>query len=370
MRADDAYSLINSPDDELDALLDAASALRDKSKGRTVTYSRKIFLPITNLCRDRCGYCTFRKDPTDPDAWTMSPLEIDDVLYLGSLQGCKEALMCLGDRPESAFASYRETLAQFGHRTTAAYVAHACEMAVQHDFLPHTNAGVLTRDEMILLKPVNASLGLMLENVSPRLSQKGMPHFSAPDKHPDLRLRMIREAGELSIAFTTGILIGIGETREERVDSLLAIRELHETYGHIQEVIIQNFRAKPETRMEGCKEPDAMEIARTIATARLIFGGSMNIQVPPNLNPNDHQLMLRAGINDWGGISPLTRDYVNPEAAWPHIDVLAETCRAAGFTLRERLAIYDEFIDLPAFLPPALRPLASRLQSDVNQVVL
>jgi FO synthase len=370
MRSADAYSLINCPDAELDALLDAASALRDKSKGRTVTYSRKIFLPITNLCRDRCGYCTFRKDPTDADAWTMSPLDIDDVLTRGRLQDCKEALMCLGDRPESAFPSYRETLVQFGHRTTAEYVARACEMAVQHGLLPHTNAGVLTRDEMNLLKPVNASLGLMLENVSPRLSQKGMPHFSAPDKNPDVRLRMIREAGELSIAFTTGILIGIGETREERVDSLLAIRQLHETYGHIQEVIIQNFRAKPATRMEGCSEPDALEIARTIATARLILGGAMNIQVPPNLNPNDHQLMLRAGINDWGGISPVTRDYVNPEAAWPHIGLLAETCRAAGFTLRERLAIYDEFIDLPAFLPPALRPLAARLQSDVNQGVL
>jgi len=369
MRADDAYSLINCPDTELDALLDAASALRDKSKGRTVTYSRKIFLPITNLCRDRCSYCTFRKDPGDADAWTMSPSDIEDVLTRGSLQGCKEALMCLGDRPEAAFPTYRETLAQFGYRTTAGYVARACEIAVEHGFLPHTNAGVLTRDEMSLLKPVNASLGLMLENVSTRLLQKGMPHFSAPDKHPDVRLRMIREAGELSIAFTTGILIGIGETREERVDSLLAIRELHERYGHIQEVIIQNFRAKPGTRMEGCLEPDAMEIARTIATARLIFGGAMNIQVPPNLNPNDHRLMLLAGINDWGGISPVTRDYVNPEAAWPHIGILAETCRAAGFSLRERLAIYDEFIDEPSFLPPALRPLTVRLQSDVSQTV-
>src|SRR5262245_21746503 len=367
MRADDAYSLINCPDSDLDGLLDAASALRDKSKGRTVTYSRKIFLPITNLCRDRCSYCTFRKDPTDADAWTMSPSDIDDVLRRGSLQGCKEALMCLGDRPESAFPSYRETLAEFGHRTTAEYVARACEMAIEHGFLPHTNAGVLTREEMLLLKPVNASLGLMLENVSRRLLQKGMPHFSAPDKDPSVRLRMISEAGELSIAFTTGILVGIGETRVERVDRLIAIRDLHETYGHIQEVIIQNFRAKPDTRMAGYTEPDALEIARTVATARLLLGGNMNIQVPPNLNPDDHQLMLRAGINDWGGISPLTRDYVNPEAAWPHIDVLAETCRSAGFTLRERLAIYDEFVDRSAFLPPALRPLVEKLQTEVAE---
>jgi FO synthase len=364
MHAAEAYRLINSTDDEMDSLLDDASALRDEFKGRTVTYSRKVFLPITNLCRDRCGYCTFRKDPADLDAWTMSPADIDDVLIRGSAQGCKEALMCLGDRPEAAFASYRDTLAQFGHRTTTEYVARACEMAIDRGFLPHTNAGVLSRDEMKLLKPLNASLGLMLENVSLRFVQKGMAHFSAPDKHPDVRLRMIREAGELSIAFTTGILIGIGETREERVDSLLAIRDLHATYGHIQEVIVQNFRAKPGTRMEGCAEPDALEIARTVATARIVLGGRMNIQVPPNLNPNDHQLMLRAGINDWGGISPVTRDYVNPEAAWPHVDALAETCRLARFTLQERLAIYDQFIDQD-FLPQRLRPLTDKLQSAV-----
>jgi FO synthase len=366
MRASQAYELINCTEHDLNSLLADASALRDEFKGRNVTYSRKIFLPITNLCRDRCGYCTFRKDPDDPDAWTMSPSDIDDVLVRGGAQRCKEALMCLGDRPETAFQVYRETLASFGHRTTVEYVARACEMAIDRGFLPHTNAGVLSRDEMILLKPLNASLGLMLENVSPRLSVKGMPHFSAPDKAPDVRLRMIREAGELSIAFTTGILIGIGETREERVDSLLAIRDLHDQYDHVQEIIIQNFRAKPGTRMAGCTEPTAIEIARTVATARLIFGGQMNIQVPPNLNPDDHELMLRAGINDWGGISPVTRDYVNPEAAWPHLDRLAETCRNAGYTLRERLAIYDEFAGQVKFLPPRLRSLASKLQQAVT----
>jgi FO synthase len=361
MRTADAYRLINYPDQALNDLLDAASRLRDQRKGRTVTYSRKIFLPITNLCRDRCAYCTFRKDPNDPEAWTMSPPEIEDVLIRGKAKGCKEALMCLGDRPEAAFPTYRETLEQFGHRTTVEYLVRACEVAISHGFLPHTNAGVLSCDEMKMLKPVNASLGLMLENVSPRLSQKGMPHFSAPDKHPDVRLRMIREAGELSIAFTTGILIGIGETREERVDSLIAIRELHERYGHIQEVIIQNFRAKPGTRMAGCAEPEANEIGRTVATARLILGAEMNIQVPPNLNPNDHRLMLRAGINDWGGISPVTQDYVNPEAAWPHLDTLSETCSSLGFTLRERLAIYDEYIDKRNFLSAPIRAAVGAL---------
>src|SRR5215510_4975139 len=245
--ARDAYQAIRSSGPELESLLEAAANLRDQFKGRTVTYSRKIFLPITNLCRDRCSYCTFRKDPADPGAWTMSPEEIKGVLAQGSERGCKEALMCLGDKPEAAFPQYRSLLAEYGHRTTAEYVARACESAIECGFLPHTNAGVLTRGEMQLLRPVNASLGLMLENVSARLSQKGMPHFSAPDKHPSVRLQMIRQAGELSIPFTTGILMGIGETREERVDSLIAIRDLHETYGHIQEVIIQNFRAKSDT---------------------------------------------------------------------------------------------------------------------------
>jgi FO synthase len=295
----------------------------------------------------------------------MSPDEIDHTLKLGSARGCKEALMCLGDKPELAYPQYRATLAHFGHHTTAEYVSRACEMAAQHGFLPHTNAGIMSFEEMKLLKPVNASLGLMLENVSPRLTLRGMPHFSAPDKDPIVRLRMLREAGELSIAFTTGILLGIGETREEVIDSLMAIRQLHETYGHIQEIIIQNFRAKPDTRMAAFPEPGAVEIARTVATARLLFGGAMNIQVPPNLNPNDHRLLLRAGINDWGGISPVTKDYVNPEAAWPHIETLAETCRDEGFILRERLAIYDEYIERADFLPGRLRPIAMGLRAAI-----
>src|SRR5436190_12847445 len=367
LSARDAYQAIRSTGPELESLLDAAANLRDQFKGRTVTYSRKIFLPITNLCRDRCSYCTFRKDPTDPDAWTLSPTEVEVVVLRVAQQGCNAALMCLGDKPEAAFPQYRKTLTELGHRTTAEYVARACEMAIERGFLPHTNAGVLSLDEMKLLRPLNASLGLMLENVSARLSERGMPHFSAPDKLPSLRLRMIREAGELSIAFTTGILIGIGETLEERVDSLIAIRDLQEQFGHIQEVIIQNFRAKPDTRMAGFDEPDAMDIAKTVAVARLLLGGKMNIQAPPNLNPNDHCLLLRAGINDWGGISPVTRDYVNPEAAWPHVEKLAETCRSEGFTLRERLAIYDEYIDRPRFIPAALRSITATRQSEIAQ---
>ena len=365
LSAQEGYQLVHCTDDEVPTLLATAGVLRDQHKGRTVTYSRKVFLPITNLCRDRCSYCTFRKVPRDPDAWTMTADEIHEWVNRGRVQGCKEALMCLGDKPEKAYRQYRTTLAGFGHTTTTEYVYRACEIALSYGLLPHTNAGVLSYDEMKMLKDVNVSLGLMLENISPRLRQKGMAHFSAPDKEPAVRVRMLREAGELEIPFTTGILIGIGETREERVDSLIAIREIHRAYGHIQEVIVQNFRAKPGTRMAGFPEPDDLEMAKTVAAARLLLGGQMNVQAPPNLSPDDHRLLLRAGINDWGGISPVTKDYVNPEAAWPHLDLLAQTCREEGFTLRERLAIYAEYIDRPGFLLPALRLRTQELQAQV-----
>ena len=365
LSAEEGYLLIRCPDDEVPALLAAAGTLRDRHKGRTVTYSRKIFLPVTNLCRDRCSYCTFRKDPRDPDAWTMTPEEIQLWVDRGRAQGCKEALMCLGDKPEKAYSQYRQTLADFGHKTTTEYVYRACQIALASGLLPHTNAGVMSYDEMKLLKDVNVSLGLMLENISPRLRQKGMAHFSAPDKDPAVRVRMLREAGELEIPFTTGILIGIGETLEERIDSLIAIREIHRAYGHIQEVIVQNFRAKPDTRMATAPEPESLDMAKTVAVSRLLLGGPMNVQAPPNLSPDDHRLLLRAGINDWGGISPVTKDYVNPEAAWPQLDLLAQTCREEGFTLRERLAIYPEYIDRPGFLLPTLRPRTQELQAQV-----
>ena len=366
LSAAQGYRLIHCTDEEFPALLAAAGELRDRHKGRTVTYSRKLFLPVTNLCRDRCSYCTFRKDPRDPAAWTMTRDDLRQWLARGQVQGCKEALMCLGDKPELVSRVYRTTLADLGHQTTTAYVYEACRIALSYGILPHTNAGILSYDEMQRLKDVNVSLGLMLENISPRLRQRGLAHFSAPDKEPAVRVKMIREAGELEIPFTTGILIGIGETREEVVKSLLAIRDIHQQYGHIQEVIIQNFRAKPDTRMADAPEPESLEVARTVAVARLLLGGQMNIQAPPNLNPADHRLLLRAGINDWGGISPVTKDYVNPEAAWPHLDTLAQTCREEGFRLCERLAIYQEYINRPGFLPPALRPRTEELQAQIN----
>lgn len=350
----EAEALLASPA-TMPALLAAAAARRDAVWGGTVTYSPKVFLPVTNLCRDRCTYCTFRKDPDEPGAWTMLPEEIAAWATRGRSLGCKEALMCLGDKPELAFAAHRVLLADLGHRTTVDYLQRACEVALAAGLLPHTNAGLLTRDEMRRLKDVNVSLGLMLENVSPRLRGRGQVHQWAPDKEPALRLRMLREAGELAIPFTTGLLVGIGETLAERVDTLFAIRDLHRAYGHVQEVIVQNFRAKPTIGRADAPEPSADDMARTVAVARLVLDPEVSVQAPPNLSPRDLRLLLAAGLNDWGGISPLTPDYVNPEAPWPHVAALAATCAGAGYRLRERLAIYPAYVDRPGFLAPALR---------------
>jgi 7,8-didemethyl-8-hydroxy-5-deazariboflavin synthase CofG subunit len=349
----DAIALIECPDRDLDDLIGAAGDLRDRGKGRHVTYSRKVFLPVTNLCRDRCTYCTFRKDPGDPGAWTMRPEEIAAWSRRGHELGCKEALMCLGDKPEVAFREYRATLDELGVRSTIEYVARACEIALQQGLLPHTNAGLMTREEMAMLRPLNASMGLMLENISARLRGRGGVHQAAPDKDPALRMKMIDEAGELKIPFTSGILLGIGETTAERAQSLLALRGSHQRHGHVQEVIVQNFRAKPEIAMADAPEPDAFDMVRAIATARLVLGSKANVQAPPNLSPNQIELFLRAGINDWGGISPLSKDYVNPEAPWPHIERLGERCARTGFTLGERLAIYPEYIE-DEWLDPAV----------------
>ena len=361
----DAIALIGCPERDLQTLLDAAAELRDRGRGRIATYSPKVFLPITNLCRDRCTYCTFRKDPWDPGAWTMTPDEITDWSRRGAKLGCTEALMCLGDKPEVAFKEYRETLSSLGVRSTIDYLHRACELSLAEGLLPHTNAGVMSYDEMQLLRPVNASMGLMLENVSPRLRGRGGVHQWAPDKDPALRLRVIAEAGQLKIPFTTGILLGISETAAERAQSIVAIRDVHELYGHVQEVIIQNFRAKPDIPMANAPEPGPMEMARAIATARLVLGGSMSVQAPPNLSPNEIELFLSAGINDWGGISPLTKDYVNPEAPWPHVEHLGERCARAGFTLRPRLPIYPEYIN-DEWLDPAIRPAVERGISELS----
>ncbi len=335
-----------------DQVLAQAGAVRDRLKGRCLTYSPKVFFPVTNLCRDRCSYCTFRKSPKDPAAHTMTPEEIRAGSRRAVQAGCIEALMCLGDRPELVYPSYSHQLRQIGHQTTPQYLQQVCQISLEEGLLPHTNAGLLTAEEMVRLRRVNVSLGLMLENVSPRLRQKGLPHSAAPTKEPALRLAMIKQAGELRIPFTSGILVGIGETWEERVDSLLALRELHQRYGHIQEVIVQVFRSKETTPMAQFPELSDLELAHCVAVARLILG-DMNLQAPPNLSPQGHELLVRAGINDWGGISPVTSDFINPEAPWPHIDQLRRTCEELGYTLEARLPVYPDYIN-SEFLDPAM----------------
>ncbi len=359
---DDAYHLIHSEGADLHALLDTAVQLRERHKGNVITYSRKVFIPLTNLCRDTCGYCTFAKSPDDPDAHTMSPEEVLAVATQARQLGCKEALFSLGDRPEQKYPAYRTWLRHRGYESTLAYLATMARMVFEHTgLLPHLNPGVMSEEEIARLRPYALSMGIMLENISPRLLRPGMPHYRCPDKVPQRRIATIAAAGRQHVAFTTGILIGIGETREERVDSLFAIRDLHRQYGHIQEVIVQNFRAKPDIPMRDHPEPTQAEMLRTLAVARVILP-DMNIQAPPNLAPHTYRWYLRAGINDWGGISPLTPDYINPEAPWPTIIALQEACQAEGLHLRERLALYPEFIQAGnVFIPEALRPSVAAL---------
>ena len=345
-------------------LLEQAARIRDDHFGKVLTYSPKVLLPVTNLCRDRCSYCTFRKGPKDSGAHTMGLEEIGQCVASGAEMGCHEALLCLGDRPEAVFPSYRKLLGEFGFNTTADYLVRVSEVCLEKGLLPHTNAGLLTGPEMAALRKTNVSLGLMLENVSPRLCEVGGPHQSAPTKQPAKRLAMIEEAGRLRIPFTTGLLVGIGETVEERVDTLLAIQELHRKYGHIQEVIIQIFRAKDGTRMEDFPEVSDEELFRTIAVARLMLG-TMNVQAPPNLTPEGHRGLMHAGINDWGGISPLTQDFINPEAPWPHLDDLAKLCAAEGFRLQPRLPVYPEYLDFQTWIDPDLESHLTRHQGEL-----
>jgi 7,8-didemethyl-8-hydroxy-5-deazariboflavin synthase CofG subunit len=340
----DALRLIGATGRDLEDLFEEASRLRERRTGRIISYSRKVFIPLTNLCRDRCGYCTFARELEDPRAHTMTPDEVVAVAEAGRRAGCKEALFSLGERPELRYPSYREWLTGNGYASTIDYLAAMCRLVLeQTGLLPHANPGTMTRAEIEKLQPVNVSMGMMLESVSDRLLRLGEAHHACPDKVPSARLATLRAAGELGVPFTTGILIGIGESLEERVDSLFAIQEIHEQYGHIQEVIVQNFRAKPDTRFAQWPEPDALDLARTAAVARLIFGSEVNIQIPPNLTPDAYGYFLRAGINDWGGISPVTLDFINPEKVWPEVSRLREVTEHSGFELRERLAIYPEY---------------------------
>ncbi|HKV43445.1 MAG TPA: 7,8-didemethyl-8-hydroxy-5-deazariboflavin synthase CofG, partial [bacterium] len=354
---EDAGLLMASPAADLPALCAAARALRTLGKGRTVSFSPKVFIPLTRLCRDTCGYCTFRTDPQTDRRLYMTPEEVLAVARAGARLGCTEALFTLGERPEQRFPEARRWLARRGHRSTFSYLGEVATLVLRETALwPHLNPGTMSRTEMAGLRGVSASMGLMLESVSERLSRPGGPHEHAPSKHPRARLATLEAAGALRVPFTTGLLIGIGETPRERVDALLAIRESHERWGHVQEVIVQNFRAKRGTAMAAASEPGVLDVVRTAAVARLVLGPAANIQVPPNLSSRGFPVYLEAGINDWGGISPLTIDYVNPEAPWPHIDALAAATAAAGLVLKPRLPVYPEYLlHRPEFFAPALR---------------
>jgi FO synthase len=332
--------------DDLEVLLRVASAVRDCGHGTLVSYSKKVFIPLTKLCRDSCEYCIFAEPPRKSASAYLSPEEVLDVARAGARAGCREALFTLGDKPELRYAVARDALRTLGFSTTLEYLSAMAELVFEETgLLPHLNAGVMTYDDLTALRKVSVSQGLMLENVASRMAERGGPHFGSPDKLPSVRLVTIAAAGEAAVPFTSGILIGIGETRRERIDSLLALRDLHRRYGHIQEVIIQNFRAKPSTRMARAAEPSFDDHLWTIAVARILLGPSMNIQAPPNLAVGPLFEMIRAGINDWGGISPVTIDHVNPEAPWPNLKFLEQQTTLGAKTLVERLAIYPEYIE-------------------------
>ena len=338
----DADALLGLPSQRL---FERARAIADNRWGSVITFSPKAFLPVTNLCRNRCDYCAFRRSPGDPGTWTMSPDEISRTLARASELGCIEALLCLGDTPETAFSSYRRLLESWGFESTAHYLRWAGEEALRHGLIAHTNAGILNEEELRLIRPVNASMGLMLESVSDRLCEPGQVHHRAPDKRPAVRIAMTERAGELRIPFTSGLLVGIGETLEETIDTISAIADLHRRFGHIQEVIVQNFRAHAGTRSATAEEPSAEHFLRVIALARCLLPAEISLQAPPNLLPCSLGDLVAAGINDLGGISPMTPDYINPGHAWPHLGRLEVELGAMGRQLRARLPVYPRFIN-------------------------
>jgi FO synthase len=352
-----AQALALSGCNDLAAMMTTAAVLRDRGHGANVSYSRKVFIPLTKLCRDSCHYCTFAQPPRRAAAAYLAPEEVLAIARAGARAGCREALFTLGDKPELRYGAARAALAQLGYAATLDYLAAMAELVVKETgLLPHLNPGVMSLHDLQRLRRVSVSQGIMLETAADRLARKGGPHFGSPDKVPAVRLATIAAAGAAAVPFTSGILIGIGETRAERIEALLALRDLHARDGHIQEIIIQNFRAKLGTRMAQAPEPDAADHLWTIAAARIIFGPAMNIQAPPNLSGGPLADMIAAGINDWGGVSPVTPDHVNPEAPWPALATLADRTAQAGKVLVERLAIYPPYIrDAERWLDPSLR---------------
>lgn len=357
---EDAYRIINS--EQTDLIASVARNIRNRIKGRSITYSRKVFINLVNLCRDTCSYCTYKRDPSDKSASMMTPQQVLTIAEAGKRVRCTEALFVTGERPEQRYSQAREWLMSVGgYSSTVEYIREMSELVLQKTgLLPHTNAGSLTKKEMSTLKDTNISLGTMLESSSERLMAKGMPHEMAPSKNPKVRLRTLQNAGELKIPTTTGLLVGIGESPEELIDSLFVIKAIHRKYGHIQEIIMQNFAPKPDTAMAKFLPPSHDYFLRSVALARIILP-EMNIQVPPNLTPNIFEKYVDVGINDWGGISPLTVDYVNPEFPWPSIESVKYITRSKGYDFRARLPIYPEFVkkkndnDDDEFIPDKLR---------------
>ncbi len=349
--------------DDVSALAEVAGIVRDRGHGNVVTYSRKVFIPLTHLCRDVCHYCTFARTPKKIEQPYMPVEQVLDLCREGASMGCQEALFTLGEKPELRYSAARRALEEMGFATTLDYVREVASRVLQETgLLPHINAGCMDAPEIASLRQVSASMGIMLESASPRLCEKGMPHYGSPDKDPVRRLETLELAGAAAVPFTSGILIGIGESRRERIASLLALRDVHSRHGHLQEVIVQNFRAKPGTLMAAAPEPDLKELLWTIAVSRLIFGPSMNIQAPPNLSPGVLPQLVAAGINDWGGVSPLTPDHVNPEAPWPHLDRLASETAAAGKFLEQRLTIYPAYAARgERWLDEAVKPAVLKL---------
>ena len=322
------------------AAMDKAASIRDEQWGKCITYSRKVFVPLTNMCRDTCGYCTFVKHPDSDEAMIMTPEQIEGVAKRGEQLGCKEVLFSLGEKPEQRYEKARNKLKMLGYDSMISYLRDMCNLVLKKTaLLPHINAGTLNDQDILLLKPVSASMGMMLESTSRRLLKKGNAHFACPDKVPIQRLRTMERMGKHKVPFTTGLLVGIGETWDDRLEALWAINKAHSKYGHVQEVIIQNFRAKPNIAMASHPEPTFEDMLWTIAAARILLNPEISLQAPPNLETR-HIKYLEAGINDWGGISPLTRDYINPERDWPEIKKLSEATASAGFSLTERLTVY------------------------------
>ena len=348
--------------EELADLMNRASEKRDARWGSIVTYSRKVFVPLTNMCRDTCGYCTFVKHPDSPEANIMTPDEVLRVAKKGEVNGCKELLFSLGERPELRYEKSKEMLCALGYAKMTDYLRDMCEMVLQEtSLLPHVNSGTLTNDEIDILRPVTGSMGMMLETLSRRLNRKGGAHYACPDKVPLQRLRTLKRTGKKNVPFTTGILIGIGETREERLEALREINLIHQEYGHIQEVIIQNFQSKPDIEMALHPEPSLTEMLWTIANARLILDADISIQAPPNLSER-HMDYLKAGINDWGGISPVTIDFINPQHDWPEIRELMEATSKAGHILKERLTVYPSFFkNTSKYLHPGIFDRVSKM---------